>query len=117
LTGTFTSSAQKTFDVVGKIAESDTASADGSFPITGTATFDAPCLGTGTIQPGALPTGSLILGLSVALEVETTNSTLAFLGTLDSSGGGAVTGNYTVSGGGCDDTGTAVLQVAGAWDY
>jgi len=33
------------------------------------------------------------------------------------SGGGAVTGNYTVSGGGCDDSGTAVLQVAGAWDY
>ena len=33
------------------------------------------------------------------------------------SGSGEVNGNYTVSGGGCDDSGTAVLQVAGAWDY
>jgi hypothetical protein len=24
-------------------------------------------------------------------------------------------GNYTISGGGCDDSGTAVLQVASAW--
>jgi hypothetical protein len=117
LSGTFTNSAEKTFNVVGKITESDIASSDGSFPITGTATFDTPCLGAGTIQPGTFPSGSLILGMSVALEVETSNGTLTFLGTLDPSGGGAVTGNYTVSGGGCDDSGTAVLQVAGAWDY
>jgi hypothetical protein len=117
LSGTFTNSAQKTFNVVGKITESDIASSDGSFPITGTATFDVPCLGAGTIQPGTFPSGSFILGMSVALEVETINGTLTFLGTLDPSGAGAVTGNYTVSGGGCEDSGTAVLQVAGAWDY
>ena len=117
LSGTFTNSAKKTFDVVGKITESDIASSDGSFPITGTATFDTPCLGAGTIQPGTFPSGSFILGMSVALEVQTSDGTLTFLGTLDPSGSGAVTGKYTVSGGGCDDTGIAVLQVAGAWDY
>lgn len=115
--GIFTNSAQKTFNVVGKIAQSDIASSDGSFPITGTATFDTPCLGAGTIQPGTLPSGSLILGMFVALEVQTSNSTLTFLGTLDPNGGSALTGKYTVSGGGCDDSGTAVLQVTGAWDY
>jgi hypothetical protein len=117
LSGTFTNSAQKTFNVVGKIAQSDIASSDGSFPITGTATFDTPCLSAGTIQPGTFPSGSSILGMSVALEVETSKGILTFLGTLNQSGSGAVSGSYTVSGGGCDDSGTAILQVAGAWDY
>jgi hypothetical protein len=117
LSGNFTNSAQKTFNVVGKIAQSDIANADGSFPITGTATFDTPCLSAGTIEPGALPSGSLILGMSVALQVDTSNGVLTFHGTLDQSGDGAVSGNYTVSGGGCEDSGTGVLQVAAAWDY
>ena len=43
LSGTFTNSAQKTFNLMGRIAQSDNASSDGSFPITGTATFDTPC--------------------------------------------------------------------------
>jgi hypothetical protein len=117
LSGTFTNSAQRTFNVVGQIAQSDNASPDGSFPITGTATFDTPCFSAGTIQQGTFPSGSFILGMSVALEVETGKGILTFLGNLNQSGDGAVSGNYTVSGGGCDDSGTAVLQVAGEWDY
>ena len=96
LSGNLTNSAQKTFNVMGKIAQSDIASSDGSFPITGTATFDSPCLSDGTIQPGTFPSGSLILGMSVALQVESSNGILTFLGTLNQSGDGAVSGNYTV---------------------
>jgi hypothetical protein len=116
LSGTFTNSAQKTFNVVGKIAQSNSASPDGSFGITGTATFDTPCFSAGAIQPGTFPSGSFILGTSVALEVETGNGTLTFLGTLSQSGSGEMTGKYTVSGGACEDSGVAVLQVAGEWD-
>ena len=117
LSGTFTNSAQKTFKVVGKIAQSTSAGPDGSFGITGTATFDTPCFTAGAIQPGTFPSGSFILGSSVALEVETGNGILIFLGTLSQSGSGAMSGNYTVSGGSCEDSGVAVLQVAGEWDY
>jgi hypothetical protein len=117
LSGTFTNSAQKTFSMAGKMAQSALASSDGSFPITGTATFDTPCFKAGIIHPGTFPTGSWILGMSVALQIETSNGILTFVGTLDQSGGGWVNGIYTVSGGGCDDSGTAVLQVRGKWDY
>jgi hypothetical protein len=117
LSGTFINSAQKTFSVAGEIAQSDNGSSDGSFPISGTATFDTPCLSTGAIQPGTFPNGSFILGMSVALQVQTSKGILTFLGTLNPSGSGEVSGNYTVSGGGCDDSGTAVLQAAGEWDY
>jgi hypothetical protein len=117
LSGSFINSAQKTFNMVGEITQSDSANSDGSFPITGTGSFDTPCFSAGTIQPGTFSAGSFILGESVALEVETSKSILTFLGNLSQSGSGAVIGNYTVSGGGCDDSGTAVLQVAGQWDY
>jgi hypothetical protein len=117
LSGTFTNSAQKTFNVMGKIAQSSSASSDGSFGITGTTTFNTPCLSAGTIQPGTLPSGSFILGMSVSLEAETSNGILTFLGTLNPDGSGEISGNYIVSGGGCDDSGTAVLHVAGEWDY
>ena len=117
LSGSFTNSAQKTFNVVGEIAQSNSASSEGSFGITGTATFDTPCFSAGTIQSGTFPYGSFILGMSVSLEVETSNGILTFLGTLNQDGSGDMSGNYTVSGGGCEDSGTAVLHVAGAWDY
>ena len=117
LSGTFTNSAQNTFNVMGKIAQSSSASSDGSFGITGTTTFNNPCLSAGTIQPGTLPTGSFILGMSVSLEAETSNGILTFLGTLNQDGSGEINGNYIVSGGSCDDSGTAVLHVAGEWDY
>ena len=117
LSGTFTNSAQKTFNVVGEIAQSSSASSEGSYGINGTAAFDTPCFSAGTIQSGTFPSGSFILGMSVTLEVETSNGILTFLGTLDQDGTGEVRGNYTVSGGACDDSGTAVLHVAGEWDY
>jgi hypothetical protein len=117
LSGIFTNSTQKTFNVMATIAQSNSASSEGSFEITGTSTFDTPCFADGTIQPGEFPSGSFLLGTSVALEIVTKNGTLAFLGTMDQDGSGTVKGNYTVSGGGCDDSGTAILQVAGAWDY
>jgi hypothetical protein len=117
LSGTFTNSAQKTFNIMGKIAQSSSASSDGSFGITGAATFNTPCLSAGTIQPGTLPSGSFILGMSVSLEAETSNGILTFLGTLNQDGSGEISGNYIVSGGGCDESGTAVLHVAGEWDY
>lgn len=41
--GTFISSAQKIFKVSGDFAQSTIASSDGSFGISGTATFDMPC--------------------------------------------------------------------------
>jgi hypothetical protein len=117
LTGTFTNSAQKTFNIVGKIAQSSSANSDGSFGITGTTTFNTPCLSAGTIQPGTFPSGSFILGMSVSLEAETSNGILTFLGTLNQDGSGEISGTYIVSGGGCNDSGTAVLHVAGEWDY
>jgi hypothetical protein len=117
LSGTFTNSAQKTFNVVAKIGQSDSASSDGTFPITGTATFDTPCFSSGTIQPGTFSSGSFILGETLALEIETGKGILTFLGNLSESGSGEVSGIYTVSGGSCDDSGTAVLHVKGEWDY
>jgi hypothetical protein len=117
LSGTFSNSAQKTFGMVATINQSDSASPDGSFPITGTATFDTPCFSTGTVQPETFPAGSFILGDTVALEVVSGKSVLTFLGNLSESGSGEVDGNYTLSGGGCDDSGTAVLHIKGAWDY
>jgi hypothetical protein len=91
--------------------------AEGSLGITGTSTFNTPCFSAGTIQPGTFPSGSFILGMSVGLEAQTSNGVLTFLGTLNQDGSGEMSGSYTVSGGGCDDSGTAVLHVAGAWDY
>jgi hypothetical protein len=117
LSGTFTNSAQKTFKVVGEIAQGSSASPEGSFVITGTATFDTPCFSAGTIQSGTFPSGSFILGTSIVLEVETNNGLLTFLGTLDPDASGGVQGDYTVTGGSCDDSGTAVLQLASPWDY
>jgi hypothetical protein len=117
LSGTFTNSTQKTFNLIANINQSDSANSDGSFPISGTATFDTPCFSAGTIQPGTFPSGSFILGDTVALEVETGKGVLTFLGNLSESGSGEVDGNYTLSGAGCDDSGIAVLHVKGAWDY
>jgi hypothetical protein len=116
LSGTFTTSGQKTFSVVGDVAQSSGASLDGSFGISGTVTFSTPCFSSGTVTPGTFSSGSFIMGRAVALEIETSNGILTFLGTvnLDRS---EVSGDYTISGGTCDDTGTAVLYVTSPWDY
>jgi hypothetical protein len=58
----------------------------------------------------------IIMGTTVALAIQTGNGTLAFLGTLHRDKG-EISGDYTVSGGTCDQTGTAVLVVSSPWDY
>jgi hypothetical protein len=115
LSGTFTNSAQETFNVTATISQNFAASPDGSFGITGTAKFDTPCFGAATLKPGTFPSGSFILGMSVGLEFETENGTLTFTGTLNQERG-EMTGNYSVSGGSCNDSGTALLLM-NPWAY
>ena len=116
LKGTFTTSGGATFDVAGDEAQSSTPSTEGSFGISGTVTFLASCFGSGTITPGTFPSGSFIIGTSVALEIETDNGTVTFVGTLNRDRS-EIRGGYKVVGGSCDDTGTAVLVVSSPWDY
>ena len=114
LNATFTASGGETFDVAGTMAQDASASPEGSFGITGTVSFRTSCFSSGTITPGTFPSGSFIMGRSVALKIETGNGTLAFLGTENLSTG-EISGNYTVSGGTCDQSGTALLL--GPFDY
>jgi hypothetical protein len=121
LSGTLTnSSGQQIFHVTANIVQNDSASAAGSFEFTGNATFDTPCLGTAAITAGTYPSGSFILGTSVSLEFDTGNGTLTFLGNLNPDRTN-ISGNYTVSGSTCNDSGTAVLRASSAglgyWDY
>jgi hypothetical protein len=116
LKGTFTTSGGATFDMAGDEAQYSTPSTEGSFGISGTVTFVAPCFGSGTITPGTFPSGSFIIGTSVALEIETVNGTVTFVGTLNRDRS-EIRGGYKVVGGACDDTGTAVLVVSSPWDY
>ena len=113
--GSFTTSDKEIFDVVTEMTQG-TASSAGSYAITGTITFSMPCLTSGTIKSGTFPSGSFILGTSVALEIETDNGTLTFRGTADPVSG-EIRGTYTVFGGTCDQSGTAVLQASNPWDY
>jgi hypothetical protein len=62
------------------------------------------------------PSGSYILGTSVALEIATNNGMVGFLGRMNPATG-EIDGEYAVSGGTCDQTGTAVLSAIGSWDY
>jgi hypothetical protein len=121
LSGTFTNgSAQQIFHATGNIVQNSSVSGAGSFEFTGNATLDTPCLGAGTIMAGTYPSGGFILGAAVRLEFDTANGTLTFLGTL-SPDRNNITGNYTVSGGTCNESGTAVLSLSSAglgyWDY
>lgn len=88
------------------------ATSEGSFGLTGIFTFDDACFKSGTITPGTFPIASYIMGTSVVLEIKTDNGTLAFLGNADSDG--LIKGNYTVSGGPCEPTGTGYLS---PWEY
>lgn len=116
LSGIFTASGGETFDVAADIAQGSSASLEGSFAITGTATFRTSCFSSGTIMTGTFSSGSFIIGTSVSLLIQTGNGTVAFLGTenLDK---GEISGNYTVVGGTCDQTGTGVLTTSSPWDY
>ena len=113
--GTFTSSTQTKFSVGGDFDQSTNVDSAGSFGIAGTATFDTPCFSASTLTPGSFPSGSFIMGTLVSLEIKTNNGTLTFAGTLDPAG--SISGTYTVSGGTCDQTGTAYLVLTGQWDY
>ncbi len=116
LNGTFTTSGGGTFSVTGDEAQNASADPEGSFAISGKVTFNTSCFSSGTITPGAFPSGSFIMGTTVALAIQTTNGTVAFLGTLDRDKG-EISGDYTVSGSTCDQTGTAVLVTTSPWDY
>jgi hypothetical protein len=56
------------------------------------------------------------MGRSVALEIATSNGTINFLGTL-SDDRTQLSGDYTVGGGTCEQTGKGVLAVSSPWDY
>jgi hypothetical protein len=116
LNGTFTTSGGGTFDVAGDVAQDSASSHEGSFGVTGTVAFSSPCFSSGTITSGTFPSGSFIMGTSVALEIATGNGTIAFHGTLNPDQG-EISGDYTVFGGTCDQTGTAVLVTTSPWDY
>ncbi len=116
LDGTFTTSGGGTFSVTAGEAQNASADPEGSFAISGKVTFNTSCFASGTITPGEFPSGSFIMGTTVALAIETGNGTLAFLGTLDRDKS-EISGDYTVSGGTCDQTGTALLVVSSPWDY
>jgi len=113
--GTFTTSGQQTFAAALQVTQGN-ASPEGSFGITGTAAFNIPCFTSGTIKSGTYPSASYILGTRVALEIETNNGTMSFVGTEDPVTG-QINGTYTVSGGTCDDAGTANLLGSNPWDY
>jgi hypothetical protein len=114
LQGIFTNSGQATFDAVVDIAQIGTASSDGSYGITGTVTFNTSCFSAGTIKSGTLSSGSFIRRRG--LEVETGNGTLTFLGTLNGETS-EIDGDFTISGGTCNSTGTAILSFSSPWDY
>ena len=116
LNGTFTTSGGGTFSVTGDEAQNARADPEGSFAISGKVTFNTSCFTSGTITPGEFPSGSFIMGTTVALAIQSSNGTLAFLGTLDRDKD-EISGDYTVSGGTCDQTGTAVLVLSSPWDY
>jgi hypothetical protein len=117
--GTFTNSAQQTFQATADFIQATTASSDGSFGITGTVAFNTPCVSASTIIPGPFPSGSFILGSLVSFEIMTNNGTVTFTGTVgpfDPTGIRTMSGEYTTSGGSCTDSGTALLYT-NVWAY
>jgi hypothetical protein len=121
LDGTFTTSGGETFDMGGYInggnAGFESADSEGSFGISGTATFGTSCFGSGDIVAGTFPSGSFMIGTSVVLAIQTNNGTIIFVGTDTDHGGiGSISGEYTVTGGTCAQSGTALLH-DDPWGY
>jgi hypothetical protein len=116
LNGTFTDLGGGTFSLSGDIAQDASASSAGSFGVSGTATLNTSCFGSGTITAGTFPSGSFIMGTSVALQIDTSNGRILFAGTWDMNQG-VISGKYTISGGTCDQTGAAILVTSSPWDY
>lgn len=111
--GTLTASSGVTFDVTARLTQGSSPSPQGSFPITGTATL-TPCFNSAMLMSDAFPSGSFLIGTSVALEIQTNNGVVSFLGTLDPTED-QISGNYTINGGTCDQAGTGILSIN--WDY
>ena len=105
--GIWTTAGGGTLNASAQLAQAS-ASSQGSFGLTGTITFDDGCLKSGTIASGTFPSGSFILGTSVTLEIQTDNGTVAFLGTMEP--WGLIEGNYTVTRGPCEPSGTGYLS-------
>ena len=82
-TGTFTASGGESFDVGGNVAQDNRAGSEGSFGLSGTVSFRTSCFSSGTFKSGTFPSGSFIIGTSTALEIETGNGTVTFLGRLN----------------------------------
>lgn len=116
LPGTFTSSGGETFNVEAANLKQGSVNSDGSFGLSGIANFGRPCFDWRNFTSGTFPSGSFIMGTSVTLVVETSNGTVTFNGTLDPHKG-EITGDYTISGGTCDQTGTGVFDTTRPWDY
>jgi hypothetical protein len=114
--GVLTNSSQKKFNVSGDFHQGTLSSPEGSFAATGTATFDTPCVSAATLNPGSFPAGSFVLGTLVSIEIKTNNGTVNILGTVDPNTE-LIQGAYTISGGTCDETGTASVALTGQWDY
>jgi hypothetical protein len=114
-TGTFTPSGQASFDVDANLTQND-ASPEGSFGLSGTMTFKSSCFNSGIVTPGTFPSGSFVIGTSVALAIQTGNGTMTFVGT-ENPNTREIDGAYTASGGTCDQTRTAVLHGPGPYDY
>src|SRR5215467_5508323 len=113
LTGTFSVSGEQAFTLTAQLTQS-AANSDGSYGITGAATFGPSCFKTGTIVSGDFTSGSFILGSSVRLEIESDNGTISFHGTADQSG--HIKGDFAISNSTCNKTGTAVFVATGQWD-
>ena len=109
--GNLTTAAGETIHWDTQLAQGS-ASSEGSFGLSGAFTFDDVCFKSGTITSGTFPSASFIMGTSVVLEIKTDNGTMAFLGTMEPYG--LIEGNYTVSGGPCEPTGTGYLS---PWEY
>ena len=115
--GTLTSSAGSAFTISVDGSQLAAASPAGSFGISGKATFGNSCLGSGFFTSGTFPSASFILGESVVMEVGTAGGAMTLVGTLDPNKG-QITGDYSISGGGCNQDGTAVLTApSNPWDY
>jgi hypothetical protein len=105
----------ETFDVKCDLAQDSNASSEGSFAINGTASFRTSRFRLGTLSGGIFPSGSFIIGRSVALKIETQNGIVNFVGTADLDNGD-VNGEYTVTHGTRQQRGTAVLVASMASD-
>ena len=85
--------------------------------------FGTPCFSSGTVTAGTLSSGSFLIGTEVDVQFQTPNGTITFTGTVDLNSydlefdSYSIYGNYHVSGGTCDGTGTAALRVYNPWDY